>query len=384
MAFTSHINVRGLKPGNTGGTSGKSPSPTSYGRVVHVILSDTDKYCKDLQMINGVYYRDIKTNSDEGDINSLPFAYAGNATIKTMPLIGEIVELQNLAGSNSLGSPEQTTKYWTNIVNIWNHPHHNAAPDTLQENWKGNLLGDFQEQRNINPLLSNQGDTIIEGRLSQTIRIGGAKGPAGTIIDTSPTQSPVILISNGQAATTEGSKLIQEDINRDGNSLYFVTNHIVNITPANTKKNSYNTVPIAPENYRGNQIIANGGRIILNAKEESAFISAKESIGLNAKTLNFDATEYFCVDAKKVLLGEKARTASSSVQQPVVLGKQLENWLGALLDSLSTVADAMSTASAIGAGPVTQLNATGPALKATVQSLKAQFKLFQSKKVFTE
>lgn len=384
MAFTSHISVRGLKPGNTGGTSGKSPSSTSYGRVVHVVLSDTDQYCRDLQMVNGVYYRDIKTNSDEGDISSLPFAYAGNATIKTMPLIGEIVELQNLAGSNSLGSPEQTTKYWTNIVNIWNHPHHNAAPDTLQENWKGNLLGDFQEQRNTNPLLSNQGDTIIEGRLSQTIRIGGAKGPAGTVVDTSPTQSPIILISNGQAATTEGNILIQEDINKDGNSLYFVTNHIVNITPANTKKNSYNTVPAAPENYRGNQIVANGGRIILNAKEESAFISAKESIGLNAKTLNFDATEYFCVDAKKVLLGEKARTASPSVQQPVVLGKQLENWLGALLDSLSTVADAMSTASAIGAGPVTQLNATGPALKATIQSLKAQFKLFQSKKVFTE
>ncbi len=62
----------------------------------------------------------------------------------------------------------------------------------------------------------------------------------------------------------------------------------------------------------------------------------------------------------------------------------MENWLSALLDTLSTVADAMSTASAVGAGPVTQLNAAGPSLKATVQSLKTQFKVFQSKKVFTE
>jgi hypothetical protein len=90
------------------------------------------------------------------------------------------------------------------------------------------------------------------------------------------------------------------------------------------------------------------------------------------------------VDAKKIYLGQKARTATTSVQQPAVLGKQLENWLGALLDTLSSVADAMTSASAVGAGPVTQLNATGPALKATIQSLKAQFKLFQSKKVFTE
>ncbi len=90
------------------------------------------------------------------------------------------------------------------------------------------------------------------------------------------------------------------------------------------------------------------------------------------------------MDAKKIYLGQKARTATTSVQQPAVLGKQLENWLGALLDTLSSVADAMTSASAVGAGPVTQLNATGPALKATIQSLKAQFKLFQSKKVFTE
>ena len=58
--------------------------------------------------------------------------------------------------------------------------------------------------------------------------------------------------------------------------------------------------------------------------------------------------------------------------------------MSALLDALDSVATAMGTASAVGAGPVTQLNATGPILKSTVQSLKTQFKLFQSKKVFVE
>jgi len=383
MAFTSHINVKGLKPGSTGGGS-SGTSATAYGRVVHVVLSDTDKYCNDLQMVNGVFYRDISISSDEGDIANQPFAYAGNTTIRTMPLVGEIVELQNLAGSTSLGSPQQTTKYWTKVVNIWNHPHHNAAPDTLQENWKGNLLGDFEEQSNINPLLSNQGDTIIEGRLSQTIRIGGAKGPAGTIIDTSQTQSPIILISNGQATTSGGNQLIQEDINKDFNSIYLLSNHKVPLIEANSKRDSYNQLPIAVNQFTGNQVVVNAGRLIFNAKQDSVLILAKQSVGLAGATINLDANEYFCVDSNSIFLGKGARTASRSVRQPAVLGGQLENWLETLLIALDSIAQAMQTASAIGAGPVTQLNAAGPVLKATIQTLRTQYQGFKSKKVYIE
>ena len=55
-----------------------------------------------------------------------------------------------------------------------------------------------------------------------------------------------------------------------------------------------------------------------------------------------------------------------------------------LLNALDAVATSMTSASAVGAGPVTQLNATGPVLKSTVKSLRTQFKLFKSKKVFVE
>lgn len=383
MAYSSHLNTSRVgRAGKSNGASGKSSS--SYGRVVYVILSDTDKYCKNLSMVNGVYYRDITTAGDETDVNSLPFAYSGNTSIKTMPLIGEVVELENLPGPSTLGTPEVTQKYWTKIVNVWNHPHHNAAPDTLQENWKGSLLGGFEEQKTVNPLLINQGDVVIEGRLSQTIRIGGGAGPANKITSTSNTQSPFIVISNGQIVTENGSTLIEEDINKDYNSLYFLSNHQVPLEEVNSKRDSYNKIPTAVGAYRGNQVVLNGGRLVFNAKEEGVLVSAKEYIGLSANTLNFDATDYVCVDAKNIFLGKKARTSTKSVQQAAVLGKQLENWLGALLDTLDLVASAMQTASAVGAGPVTQLNAAGPVLKSTIQSLKTQYKLFQSKKVYIE
>lgn len=383
MAFKSHLNSSIGKPLGGKGSSGNTSGVSQYGRVVHVVLSLDDPYCKNPSMINGVYYRSPKVPANETDISKFPFAYQGSAQNRTLPLVKEIVTLYNGADPGSIDNPGKTRVYWKEVVNVWNHPHHNAAPDTLQDNWQDDLLKGFPEQKTINPLIANPGDTLIEGRLGQSIRFGGSKG-ASSIITNQNDGKPVILISNGQIETQNGSDLIEEDIDKDFNSLYFLSNHKIPLTSANTKRKSYNTVPKTSDQYQGNQVIVNGGRLYLNAKEESAFISAKESIGLNANTLNLDAIDYFCVDAKKILLGEKARTAPASVQQPVVLGKQLENWLSALLDTLSSVADAMSTASAVGAGPVTQLNATGPSLKATVQSLKTQFKVFQSKKVFTE
>ena len=384
MAFTSHLNTTGLsKSGGGGKSTGNTSGGNLYGRVIHVVLSLDDPYCNNPSMINGVYFRSPKVPANETDIRKFPFAYQGSAQNRTIPLPKEIVTLYTGANPESIDNPGSTRVYWKEVVNVWNHPHHNAAPDTLQDNWQEDNLKGFPEQKDINPLIANPGDTLLEGRLGQSIRFGGSKG-SSTIINDSNNGKPVILISNGQIKTNNGSDLIEENINEDFNSLYFVSNHKIPLNAANSKRKSYNDIPKTSDQFQGNQVIVNGGRLYFNAKEESAFISAKDSIGLNANTLNFDATDYFCVDAKKIYLGERARTAPASAQQPAVLGRQLENWLSALLDTLSTVADAMSTASAVGAGPVTQLNAAGPSLKATVQSLKTQFKIFQSKKVFTE
>lgn len=378
MAYTSHIQYNTGKKGST--TKSKKPLST-YGKVVKVITSLDDPDCKDSSMLNGVYYRLPKIATDESIPDALSFAHQGDSSSRTIPLPGEVVEIITGPGANSVGNPSAKVKYWGKIVNIWNHPHHGAAPDTKQPEWESSLLGGQEEVSTINPLQANPGDTLIEGRLGQSVRFSGY-GTNPQIEGTAP--NPYIVISNGQIKTTEGNSPIYENVNDDFNSIYFLSDHKILLTSANTKRDSYNTVPTTSDQFKGNQVVINGGRLYFNAKEESAFISAKESIGLNANNVNLDATEYFCVDAKKIYLGVKARTATSSVQQPAVLGKQLENWLGALLDALDAVATSMSSASAVGAGPVTQLNATGPILKSTIQSLKTQYKLFKSKKVFVE
>jgi hypothetical protein len=382
MAFKSHLNTSKLSKGGGGkGSSGNTSGVNQYGRVVHVVLTLDDPYCDNASMINGVYFRSPKVPADETDIRKFPFAYQGSAQNRTIPLNKEIVTLYTGADPGSIDNPGKTRTYWKEVVNVWNHPHHNAAPDTLQDNWQDDLLKGFPEQKTINPLIANPGDTLIEGRLGQSIRFGGSKG-ASTYIDDSNNGKPVIIISNGQVTTKNGSDLIEENVNEDFNSLYFFSDHKSILKSANNKRDSYDVVPLRANEYIGNQVILNGGRLFLNAKEDSAFISAKESIGLNARTVNLDATDYFCVDSKKIYLGKKARTSSGN--EPVILGTQLQSWLETLLDTLENVGSAMSTATAVSGGPVTNLVTTGPELRAVARSLKAQITQFQSKKVFTE
>jgi len=380
MTYSSHFTIP-QKQGAS--TKNKSKSTGKYVRVVHVVTSLDDPKCHDASYLNGVYYRSPKVATNEDSTEGLSFAYQGNVNSRTIPMVGEMVELTSYSGA---AGPAKggSAKYWISTLPIWNHPHHNAAPDTKQPEWRNNLLGGIQEQSNVNPLQANPGDTLIEGRLSQTIRLGGFKGSTGTLVDDSNNGKPYVIISNGQIKTEDGNTPVLEDINKDNNSIYFLSDHKIPLTTANTKRDSYNEIPVSSDQYKGNQIVVNASRLYLNAKDESAFISAKQSIGLNANTLNFDATDYLCVDAKKIYLGKKARTATTSVQQPVVLGKQMENWLSALLDALDLVATSMTNASAVGAGSVTQLNTSGPVLKSAIQSLKSQFTVFQSKKVFVE
>lgn len=381
MAYEFHDSSASSKSKAGGGSKSRG---TVYGRVIKTILSLSDPDCTDSSMLNGVFYRIPKApgkeTEDTGVTGKVLFAKQGDASMRVIPMPGELVEIVPALGVKATAGK---VMYWGRIVNVWNHPHHNAVPDTKQENWSDRLLGGQTEQATISPLQANPGDTLQEGRLGQSIRFGGYKG-VGTLIDSSNDGKPIILISNGQIKTDEGNTPIQEDINQDYNSIHLLSDHKSDLIASNTKRSSYNQVPTTSDQYKGNQVIVNGGRLYFNAKEESAFISAKQSIGFNANTLNLDAKEYMCFDADRIYIGVKARTSSGSTQQPAVLGKQLENWLEALLNTLDSVATAMTTATAVGAGPVTQLNAAGPNLKATIQSLKTQFKLFQSKKVFTE
>lgn len=241
MAYRSHISSTALSGKKAGRSGGGTAAAATQGRVLYVITTQNDPYASSPAMVGGVFYRPMTLNSDETDISKFPFAYPSRADIKTLPIPGEVVNLSFESNSDSLINAAAKRVYWTNIVNIWNSPHHGATPDTTQTVWEDRLLGSFPEQKNINPLAPNPGDTVIQGRFSQTIRMSGAKGNS-TFIDDTNNGKPVIVISNGQVQTQDGINTVLEDINQDANSLYFLSDHKINLTPANTKRDRKSVV----------------------------------------------------------------------------------------------------------------------------------------------
>ena len=361
---------------------GSQQAAILFGRVMKISLDESTEI-KDAQgnvlPIGTILYRDITAEKETTatEYPALPL-YSNN---KQFPLLNEVVMLIQGPTSDIQTNVGSSDVYYSTVVNLWGSPHHNALPEPNTD--ISTILGkDVKELSDINPLYPFPGDILTEGRQGQSIRIGGNKSSKNPLVDDSNNGQPYILISNGQIKTDNGIDYIVEDINKDFNSMYFLSNHKANLIEATNKRDSYSKIPPTASQYKGNQVIINGGRLYFNAKEESVLISAKESVGINAKTINLDAIDYFCVDSKKIYLGKAART--STIKEPVVLGKQLENWLTSLLNTLEVVATAMELAKTTDGKSIISLNTTGPMLRSTAQSLKKQFSIFKSKKVFTQ
>lgn len=95
--------------------------------------------------------------------------------------------------------------------------------------------------------------------------------------------------------------------------------------------------------YRGNQIILSSDRIMLHSKEDAIFLFGKAAIGLSStQTINLDADEKVLIDCPKIELGSKAEEKG----QPLVLGKELNQELILLMESLSAAGATLSLASA--------------------------------------
>lgn len=361
------------------GASAKQPT-TVFGRVLKVVLDETVELldAKGRRLpVGSIIYRDITAEKETSttEHSALPLIL----NIKQLPLINEIVVITPGPTSQIQENVTDSIMYYGTVVNIWGNVNHNAVPEPNTD--ISTILGkDTQELSDINPLYPFPGDLLIEARQGQSIRMGGYMSQQNIMVDSSNNGSPFILISNGQIKTDNGIDHIVEDVNKDPNSLYFLSNHKTGLKAANTKRDAYSKVPQASDQYKGNQVVLNGGRLYFNAKDESILLSAKESVGINAKTVNLDATEYFCVDSKKIYLGAKARTGQT---ENAVLGTQLDNWLQSLVSNLQVIANAMKVATN-GGGSIASLQAAGTALDTTLHSLQLQISSIKSNKVYIE
>jgi len=377
---------------SSGGTSGGSNSGTFYGRVLDIILDSKHPRYQEMGgalAINGCFYASISSGADRDPDEKVevPFAYQGDARYKDIPILGEIIAIESSPSATS-EQGKGNRKAWTRIVNVWNAPEHNASPNTRNPNYQKVLFGKgFKESGRINPLTNYPGDFMIQGRQGQSIRFTGSQHVNNPFTNSKNNGQPLILIANGQITARTGYEGVIEDVNKNFGSLYFTGFHQIPLQQANKKRLSYNKPPEVANAYAKPQVILNSGRIFLNAKEESILLSAAVSVGLNGKSVNIDADDYICLDAKKVFLGEKARTAVDYSAQPVLLGKNTVDLLEDFIKAVESFANFLVTPSGLQAAPavaVAQLKKEGGIMYARLKPLKARLKELKSKKVFTE
>lgn len=376
---------------SSGGSGGKT---VSYGRVVDVILDES--HAQYLAKgggvsINGVFYKPLSSTASEGNPVDLPFAFQLGSQIKKVPLVGEIIQVEPLPIPSDTDFNSKTRKYYTNILNIWNNANSNFYPDTTNnfdiDFTQGNK---FQELATVNPIASSPGDIQFEGRQGQSIRFTGGKALSNPFIDSSNMGKPVLIISNGQKETEDGFTTIGEDVNEDSSSIYMVSDHKIPLVQASEKRQAWNDAPTKADQFKGNQVIINGGRLYFNAKEHDIQLSSIKSIGLNTEgTVNIDSTDYMCLDGSQIFLGVKARTSTTNNREAVLLGNQTEAFLQNVLTVLQGMARDMASAKTIKGHPIPLLNKRGKQAQPVIRQLQNLINpngpsQLKSKKVFTE
>jgi len=141
--------------------------------------------------------------------------------------------------------------------------------------------------------------------------------------------------------------------------------------------------------YNGEQILLSSGRLVLNSRSDSTFISSRQYINLSAGdkvTIDVGAIDsdneenMFLVNAPIVQFG----LDKNGVAEPIVKGEQLDQIITQLMEAISTYTDMVQSA-ALTPGPI-MAAMLGPAnsfLKSRFQQIKYNLDNFKSTNSFT-
>ena len=379
------------------------------GRVVSIVLDDTHPRYEELggsKAIGAVEIVEVSSGTTDYSITTknqnYKVAYPLQPGLKNYPLINEIVYLTSQPTKKLQVRTGARALYYISIVNLWNHSHHNAIPyaagSSTPENSKSyqdtalgsiNKLTDstgtiklgeyFQERPNIYPLQPFEGDFIYEGRWGNSIRLTGT-APNKNPWSSEGTQGDAItIIRNGQTdnPNKNGWDFTVEDINTDPSSIYLTTTQKIPLTASSTNYFSYKTdAPTNPDEYVGNQVLLNSGRLIFNTTEDHLMLSSAKSISLSSlTTVNIDASEMI-IQTAKIYLGSK------NAKEPLLLGDTTAALLKDMLNILTKLTEACVVA-ANGGGPVAPLNGTASKLLPRLQKLAPKIDSIKSTYNFT-
>ena len=211
----------------------------------------------------------------------------------------------------------------------------------------------YKQNENIKFINPKEGDTIISGRVGNTIRL------SEFFLSSDGKSYPGIFIRNKQNAELDSKpigELIDEDINKDGTSVYFVSGK-TKVPFKEAIKKEKKAFKEYPSDFSGDQLFINSDRIVLSAKAKEFIIFGKGNTGVitdgnysidSAKDININSDKNVTIHSNganqiflnsengKIYLGKNQGLGGQGADvQKMVLGGELVQILTEVLDAIS-------------------------------------------------
>ena len=181
--------------------------------------------------------------------NSKFYAKPLFASINNYPIKEELVIIFNLPSYKLNTDYNSSEYYYIPIpINIWNNINHNSLPDTsiYDSNPQELNNGDTFKEKIIKQLLPEEGDLLFQGRFGNSIRFSSTTKDKKRNINSWSSQGingdPIILISNkhNEPEDTNPWTPTQEDINKDGSSIWICSGQEIPINYSCKNLKSFN------------------------------------------------------------------------------------------------------------------------------------------------
>lgn len=214
----------------------------------------------------------------------------------------------------------------------------------------------YQVKEKIKFLNPKEGDTIISGRVGNTIRFSEFH-----LTEDGKTSSPSIFIRNKQNPELDTKKigeLVDEDINKDGSSIYVTSNKVKVpfVETVNKTRVGFRDFPNSKD-LSGDQIFINSDRVVLSSKAYEFIIFGRGNTGVitdgnysvdaereiylhsnNKVTIHSAGANQIFLNSEngKIFLGRNTGEGGAGAEvQKMVLGGELVKILGELIDEIS-------------------------------------------------
>lgn len=263
------------------------------------------------------------TNTTQFDIQVRPSSF----NLQTPPLVGELILVFNGPNQYSFNDKVETQWYYLCTLPIQSSVNQNTLLGAAGDRRKiatAELLGmseseledatGYMAPKKVNPLQPFSGDTILQGRFGNTIRLGSSKINTDVKTAVSPnwigdststiTQTdPIIILSNTTLADENNNDAFArnysiENMQKDASSLYLTSTQQLSTLKLNRNTDKSGGF----SKFNQSQLIGVADRIILQSKTNSIILDSKTRITLNAN---------------ETLLG------SENATEPMVHGKEL-------------------------------------------------------------